>query len=452
MATLLTAASVMRLKPRLTRTEIRDAGCPGLILIIQPSGYKSWAMRFRRPNGELTRIALGTVAVEQQETPTEPAIGMPLTLASARRLATVVNRERSLGRDFVAARHQQKLEWQAKAAATFDRAAIDFVEQHVRRKTRRWQQQARMLGIKLAADGIALEVAPKGLADRWCSRPVSEIDADDIFALVDEAWENGVPGLERRNHGSSEPRARKMYGALSKMFNWLIQRRRAKANPCTGIHAPQPPRSRDRVLAKEEIVTLWAAADTLTEPFGGCVKLLLLTGCRLNEVCGMRRSELSADRKVWTIPGQRTKNHLAHDVPLSTLARGLLASVDTRGDLVFTTNGRTSISGWSKMKKRLDEAMLAGQPAQNSDKVKPGWRLHDLRRTCATGMSEIGILPHIVEACLNHVSGAKAGVAGIYNRATYGPEKRVAFERWAAHVHGLINGSEPQLIELCRSA
>jgi integrase len=373
---------------------------------------------------------------------------MPLTLASARRLATAVNREKSLGRDFVAARHQQKLEWQAKAAATFDRAAIDFVEQHVRPKTRRWQQQARILGIKPAADGIALEVAHRGLADRWRLRPISEIDADDIFGVVDEARENGVPGLERRNRGSSEPRARKMYGALSKMFNWLIQRRRVKANPCTGIHAPGSPQSRDRVLAKEEIVTLWAAADTLTEPFGACVKLLLLTGCRLNEVCGMRRSELSADRKVWTIPGQRTKNHRVHDVFLSALAREILEGVDSEGDLVFTTNGSTSISGWSKMKRRLDESMLADLPAQDGNKVKPTWRLHDLRRTCATGMAEIGILPHIVEACLNHVSGAKAGVAGIYNRAAYAEEKKVAFARWAAHVEGLVESRVANVVPM----
>jgi integrase len=152
----------------------------------------------------------------------------------------------------------------------------------------------------------------------------------------------------------------------------------------------------------------------------------------------MRRSELSAGRKVWTIPGQRTKNHRAHDVFRSALAREILEGVDSEGDLVFTTNGRTSISGWSKMKRRLDESMLADLPAQDDNEVKSTWRLHNLRRTCATGMAEIGILPHIVEAFLNHVSGAKAGVAGIYNRAAYAEEKKVAFARWAAHIEALI--------------
>ncbi|MHC2707810.1 integrase [Bradyrhizobium diazoefficiens] len=430
----------MRLKPRSKRTEIRDAGCPGLILIIQPSGHKSWAMRFRRPNGKLARINLGTVALDQVETEAEPAFGMSLTLASARRLAADVNRERSLGHDFIAAKHQQKIDWQRKAASTFDKAAAEFVEQHVRRKTRRWQQQARLLGIGLAEDGVALQVMAKGLAERWRFRPISEIDADDVFAIVEEARELGVPGVERRNLGPSEPRARKMYGALSTMFNWLVQRRRVKANPCAGLHPPEQPRSRDRVLTKEEIVALWRSADTLTTPFGACVNLLLLTGCRLNEVCGMRRSELSADGSMWTIPGARTKNHRTHDVPLSNLSQQILSEIKDHDDLIFTTNGRTPISGWSKMKRRLDEAMSELARARIDSKVNSNWRLHDLRRTCATGMAEIGVLPHVVEACINHVSGAKAGVAGIYNRATYSTEKRVAFERWSAHVENLVAG------------
>jgi integrase len=107
----------------------------------------------------------------------------------------------------------------------------------------------------------------------------------------------------------------------------------------------------------------------------------------------------------------------------------ILATVTTEGDIVFTTNGKTVVSGWSKTKRRLDEAMSI-----------PHWRLHDLRRTAATGMAEIGIAPHIAEACLNHISGAKAGVAGVYNRASYATEKKAALERWAANVSGLVKG------------
>jgi integrase len=131
----------------------------------------------------------------------------------------------------------------------------------------------------------------------------------------------------------------------------------------------------------------------------------------------------------------------------------ILDRVGTEGNLVFTTTGNSPISGWSKMKKQLDEAMLAEARKAasvtgrdpNDVKLAP-WRLHDLRRSCATGMAEIGVPPHIVEACLNHVSGAKAGVAGIYNRAVYAEEKRVAFERWAAHVQSLMVGATSNVV------
>ena len=142
----------------------------------------------------------------------------------------------------------------------------------------------------------------------------------------------------------------------------------------------------------------------------------------------MTRDELSEDGATWNIPGERTKNKRAHIVPLAPLARELLSAVIGDGKLIFTTTGRSPISGWSKIKKRLDSVMAI-----------PSWRLHDLRRTAATGMAEIGIAPHIVEAALNHISGAKAGVAGTYNRAAYAPEKRAALERWAAHVQRLVS-------------
>lgn len=170
------------------------------------------------------------------------------------------------------------------------------------------------------------------------------------------------------------------------------------------------------------------------------LKLLLLTGCRLNEVAGMTRTELSDDGATWNIPGSRTKNKRPHVVPLAHLAREPLNSVKPiagEAGLVFTTTGRSPVSGWSKIKRRLDEAM----------KIPP-WRLHDLRRTTATGMAEIGIAPHIVEAALNHISGAKAGVAGTYNRAAYAEEKRAALERWALHVQGLVSERPANVVKM----
>jgi integrase len=352
----------------------------------------------------------------------EPKIGSPLSLVAARRLATELHRQRAIGKDVVAVRHREKLEREARGARTFAAAVVDFIEQHASRKTRRWREQARLLGLSINAAGG--ELIPKGLADRWRDRVIDTIDGDDIHAIVDEVRERGVPGLERRAEGPTEARARAMFATLSKMFGWLIGKRRLSQNPCVGVERPETPPSRDRVLSNDEVVKFWSAASKERTEFSVLLKLLLLTGCRLNEVAGMCRSELSDNNgATWTIPGTRTKNRRVHTVPLPPLARDLLASVSTEGDLVFTTNGSTPVSGWSKIKNRLDAAM----------KIK-GWRFHDLRRSCATGMAELQIAPHIIEAVLNHVSGHKSGVAGIYNRAEYAPEKKAALERWARFV------------------
>ena len=223
------------------------------------------------------------------------------------------------------------------------------------------------------------------------------------------------------------------------MFGWLKEKRRLKFNPMIALTSPSAPKARDHVLTNPEIVKLWAVCDAQGFPFGPLLKLLALTGCRREEVAGMRRTELSEDLATWTIPGQRTKNHLVHVVPLPPMARNIIRSIDQHGDLVFTTNGRTSVSGFSKMKKRLDAKL----------KFAP-WIIHDLRRTAATGMADIGIPPHIVEACLNHVSGAKAGVAGTYNRAQYLLEKKAALERWADHIAAQIEGRPAQVVAMGR--
>jgi len=164
------------------------------------------------------------------------------------------------------------------------------------------------------------------------------------------------------------------------------------------------------------------------DPFGPMLKVLLLTGARLNEIARLQESELIND--MIRLSGGRTKNALPHDIPLSSLAKEVLASVERVPNCryIFSTNGRTPVSGFSKAKRRIDE-LLSFAP----------WRFHDLRRTAATGMAEIGIPPHIVEAILNHISGAKASVAGIYNLAQYAAEKRVALEKWSEHVRSVVS-------------
>jgi len=437
----LTAASVAKYRKANVRLEIPDAGCRGLYLVIQPSGARSWALRFRRPDGRPAKLTLGSVYVKTdgaKEWDPVPAIGGHLTLAAAHRLVTALQHEIAQGRDPAAAHVQELIQRRSAAVEaasnTFATAARDFIEQHARPKVRRWSELARLLGLR--PDTLA--VIPKGLVDRWGERPVTEIDGHDIHSVVDEARRLGIPGLDRRGDKPSEPRARKLFSVLSKLFAWLIQHRRIGANPCVGVHRPGTPKSRDRVLSNSEIGRFWKAAAALGQPFAGLLQLLLLTGCRLNEVAAMRWTEL--DGAQWLIPGERTKNHRAHLVPLPPLARDILAKASRieRCDYVFSTTGRSPVSGWSKTKIRLDAGIKPSEP----------WVLHDLRRTVATGMAELGIAPHIIEAVLNHVSGAKAGVAGTYNRAAYLPEKKAALERWAAHIDGLVSGKPSSVVSM----
>jgi integrase len=462
----LTAAAVQKLKPAAKRREIRDGGAPGLHLVIQPSGAKTWALRFRRPNGKPAKLTLGTCDDTGKEGEGEPAIGGHLTLAAARRIASDVQRRRAAGHDVIADHEAERARRRAAvvegAASTFGQAARDFIEGHKVRRTgkrpRRWREIARVLGLDYPASGDEPTTIKGGLAERWHDKAIGEIDGHNIHAVVDEARRDAIPGLAPRNADASDARGRKMADALGSLFKWAMRYRRKfmVANPCLGSYRPDAPLARDRVLNfrldvrnADELRWLWSGCDAAGEPFGALLKLLLLTGCRLSEITRMTRDELSDDAATLRLPGERTKNNRPHDVPLPPLARDILASVKRIEGCkyVFSTNGKTPVSGFSKVKTRLDVAMLAEAKKERgkSASVAP-WRLHDLRRTAATGMAATGIKPHIIEACLNHLSGAKGGVAGTYNREQYEPEKRAALERWASHVEAIVSGKPGSVV------
>jgi integrase len=415
----LTAAAVLRLRPRSYQYEVRDAGAAGLYLCVFASGVKSWVLRFRRPDGRTAKLSLGRADLSGRQGRSEPTIGDPLTVAEARWLAAEVNRRRASGRDVVVEQHRARSD-------TFAAAALLFVEEHVR-KTRRWRETARILGLAYPVDGGEPTVIAGSLAARWARKPITEVDAAAIYSVIDETRRRGIPGMGARNGSISDSRGRLMSRTLSKMFSWLTAHRRVDVNPCAGVWCPPAPPSRDRVLSPDEVKRLWRACDEAGDVFGPMIKVLLLTGCRLREVASMERTELNG--ATWTIPGTRTKNHRAHLVPLTTPVINIIDSVPTIEDcrFIFSTNGRTPVSGFSKLKRRLDGAMEAS-----------GWRLHDLRRTCATGMASLKIPPHVIEACLNHVSGFRASVAGTYNVHEYLDEKRDALRRWAKHVESIV--------------
>jgi integrase len=432
-AKILTDAAARRLVPGKKRRFIRDGATPSLYLVISPSGARSWMMRFRRPGGRPGKLVLGAHDMSGREPVGRPEIGMPLSLASARQLAAEAHRLRALGQDVVAdhkaRKHRHRVEIESRAANSFGACARAYINECAKPRIRRWHEIARLIGLQPAD----LESIPGGLVQRWGDKPIKSIDTSEIWGAIDEARRVGVPGIAPRSPGLSNARQRALHSALSAMFTWLQQHRRIEVNPIAGLHRPTPPEARDRVLSPDEIRWFWTACGKIGTPFGTIFQLLLLTGQRLSEVGGMRRDELVGDQ--WHIPGSRTKNRRPHTVPLVPMVQKLIASAGDRHNIIFSTTGHTPPSGWSNVKERLDGIMLS-----IASKTIPAWRLHDLRRTFVTGCGELGIRPDVIELVVNHISGSRGGIAGVYNKAALLDERRAALERWATHIERLVSG------------
>jgi integrase len=449
---MLTAAAVAKLKPSDKRREIPDAGAPGLRLVIHPTGRKVWIARFRRPGGKAGNLTLGPLDTSGSEEHA-PVLGHPLTLAGARVLANEISRQRTREIDVIALRGAERQRKRAtlveSSANTFAIGAQDFIDRHVVRKTgkkpRRWMENARMLGLDYSK-GEPPTVIKGGLADRWRDKPVQDISDDDLYLLIEESRRHRVPGMSKKNKAASDSRGRHMAAVLSSLFKWLKAHRRIKTNPALEMTKPPPSRARQRVLTDAEVRELWQVCDAIgaqpgqnaQPPWGAFIKLLLLTGARRNEIARLEDSELGDG--LITLPGARTKNGLPHQIPLSPLAVEILSGVQRFPNCkyVFSTNGRSPISGFSKLKKSIDKLIAKRRTEDGVPEPMPPFVLHDARRTASTGMNDIGVLPHIVEAILNHISGqAKRGVAGTYNLSLYSAEKREALQKWSDHVAGI---------------
>jgi integrase len=243
-----------------------------------------------------------------------------------------------------------------------------------------------------------------------------------------------------KEHGTTA--AARARGALSSLYTWAMGEGLCEANPVVGTNDPLSgvDNSRDRVLSNSELASVWNAC--LDDDFGKIVKLLILTGCRRDEIGSLRWSEINLDAGTLTVPAERSKNRRSHSLTLPPMALDILRSIPRRDgrDYVFGQRGGGYARwGWyhTALRERLGEMRA--------------WTLHDLRRTAATQMAEIGIQPHIIEAVLNHVSGHKAGVAGVYNRASYTEPMRLALQRWADHIRVILDGrSASNVVNLAR--
>ena len=259
-------------------------------------------------------------------------------------------------------------------------------------------------------------------------RPVHEIARREVAAVLGEI---------HAAHGSNA--AREARNALNELFVWLMGEGVADTNPVIGTNRPPPPKARDRVLSDAELAAVWRAAEESGE-FGRIVRLLICVPCRRGEIGDLRWPELEGG--MLRIPGARTKNGRELVLPLPPIAIAVLEEISScrldHDRRVFGRGGR-GFSGWSHAKEALE--------AQIGIELAP-WHLHDLRRSVATCMADLGIQPHIVEQILNHVSGHKRGVAGVYNRSSYDREVRAAMQLWGEHVAALAEGRPSKVVSL----
>jgi integrase len=262
------------------------------------------------------------------------------------------------------------------------------------------------------------------------SMPISAVTRADVAACI--------RAIVRQNSVATAAAARR---ALSAFFAWAIADGLlgSGANPVAGAHRPEDSKPRERVLSDSELVAVWNACDGNCD-FHRIIRLLILLGSRRGEVGGMCWSELNLDTGIWTLPAERSKNGRSHVVPLAPIAIGVVAAVPrTDRDQLFGDRAGCGFTSWDRGKAELDRSIVS---------IANEWRLHDLRRSVATKMADIGIEPHIIEACLNHYSGHRAGIAGVYNRSSYDRAVKAALTRWSEHVLALVEGRESNVVTL----
>jgi integrase len=416
MAKDLTVKALENLRPGPARREVPDGHTRGLFYVLQPSGSASWAYRYRFA-GKTKKLTLGPYPALDLKASRQKAIEAAQTLAR--------------GDDPAAAKQVAKIAVRASSEPERDlveTVAETFVQRYAKKKTREktWAETERLLN--------------REVVQPWRGRRLSAIKRADVHELLDRIVDR-APIVANRT-----------LAVLRRMCAWAVERGLIESSPCEKVRAPAAETSRDRTLDNDEIRAAWAAFEGVGWPFGPLAQLLLLTGQRLREVGEARWQEIDFAAKTWTIPKERAKNGVAHEIPLSAAALRILEALPRieagrrPAAFIFTANGHSAVSGFSRAKVAFDKAIVVTGEAPMAP-----WTMHDLRRTVASGMAGLGIAPHVVEAVLNHKGGSIKGVAAIYNRYNYGAEKRTALEAWGRYVDGLVSGAPGNVVELAKA-
>jgi integrase len=368
-----------------------DGGLPGVGVKVTPRGRKVFVVLYRI-GGAGSRLRKYTIGPYGR-----------VTLQMARAEAQKVLAARLEGRDPATEKRESK---RRMTTDRVDDLIEIFIVQHVS-KTRKAAEIARLLR--------------REVVSRWGNRCIHAIGKRDIVELASEIAQRGTPMA-----------ANTLLKVIKTYLNWCVGRAVIDASPAEGIPLPGKEVARDRVLTNNELVSVIRAARQIGGAYGGIVVMLALTGQRREEVAQMVWNEIDFNSRTWTLPGSRTKNGKPHIVHLSEPCIKLIQRTSRLGSYVFSNSGVRPFRNFTSAKRALDE--LSGVT---------DWRLHDLRRTCVSGMARLGVPPHVADKILNHQSGTISGVAAVYQRHDFLAERKLALERWGQYIENLVGERLP---------
>jgi integrase len=382
----MTKSAVDALKAASKDTVYWDAGLPGFGVKVTPRGRKVFVVLYRI-GGAGSRLRKYTIGPYGR-----------VTLQMARAEAQKVLAARLEGRDPATEKRESK---RRMTADRVDDLIEVFIVQHVS-KTRKAAEISRLLR--------------REVVSRWGNRCVHAIGKRDIVELASEIAQRGTPMA-----------ANTLLKVIKTFLNWCVGRAVIDASPAEGVPRPGKEVARDRVLTNNELASVIRAARQIGGAYGGIVEMLALTGQRREEVAQMVGDEIDFNSRTWTLPGSRTKNGKPHIVHLSEACIKLIKRASGLGSYVFSISGVKPFQNFTNAKRALDE--LSGVT---------GWRLHDLRRTCVSGMARLGVPPHVADKILNHQSGTISGVAAVYQRHDFLAERKLALEQWGQYIETLV--------------
>ncbi|WP_282129435.1 tyrosine-type recombinase/integrase [Roseobacter litoralis] len=373
------------------RVDYRDTVVPGLVLRVNKSGTKTFSFH-KRINSKMKRLTIGQFG--------------PFSLNDARERARQIHYEVETGR------FEQNTGIEIEAKPTLGDVIPDYIEKHAKVHNRDWKRKKALLEKFSTLHGMRID----------------QIKRADVVKACDTI------------HKSAPVSANRALAHLKHLMGWCVERGMIEANPIAGMKPRAKEQPRERVLSDDELGVLWAVCDAEGYPFGDCMKLLILSGQRRAEVAEMMWSELDLEKRLWTLPSQRAKNGRQHTVPITDAMLDVLSRVPRflGSDFVFTTTGKSPISGFGRVKKRLEKALPEGTDP---------WIIHDLRRTMSTNMAQLGVPQPVTEALLNHKTGVVSGVAAIYNVYSYADEKRKALEQWNERIKKITAPAHDQQVE-----